>query len=783
MKNNRMSIGGAIIGTVAAAIFAAAIIGAAVFIVPVMGVAAIIGALTVIAALGSAFAIAGFIATIIITWQFLTSLPGMIWRGICAVPGLIKRLVLGTIEGVKQQTVKLGLFCWPYLEKFGEFIWPYLRPVVVSFGRAAWRFIRGAGKLLAQTAIRLDSIGWIHKLVGGPLKKAYDAIPWTMLWQEGSPFWIYNPDATEPVQDKKDKAWAWWLLGTAIFWLIVNIESGVVYTSLLGGIAKSWDSHLSVIFWTCFWTIAAVALQQYAIAQGNGQRTTLSLFWRKWLTARGANWLYDDTGKMYGAVTQNPKLKTRLPNFDYTLVQDNNDFPNIWPNLCYAFGEAGLKLASFGILLLTVNWILSTVAIAWVVLSNIVVPYLGRRLGELASAQFDEESELRRMAGRARTDAEAIALGRGEKVALTLLLQKMARVWMVWMDTMRVNRRLQFFQGTWVNIIFPVVAFLIAGILGHVPYGEVIQAAGYFTGFYQAANVYADQFGNIENLRQVLRRLCTFEDIAKECIQDAKTGKHIQVVPSSSGGLEFRGVTVLRPGSDDKLWDNLTWSQPQGSFTLWIAPDPQAQGLSTMVRTIIGYQNAGEGEIGRPHSTMVLAVKGDTFASTMRRFLSDPLPELITDDAKLMRALTLVGLDRLIERPDIGGLDGLVGASEGQPLQKDWLADDISKTERQKLFEARILVHEPDCVLVDAAGLNGEDERIMYANLRGKPNRTVFTAGFPSSMLLAIHDFVGILLPEGKWEAPVPVEEFRKKHPELLGTQAPAAAEDKKPTT
>lgn len=141
-------------------------------------------------------------------------------------------------------------------------------------------------------------------------------------------------------------------------------------------------------------------------------------------------------------------------------------------------------------------------------------------------------------------------------------------------------------------------------------------------------------------------------------------------------------------------------------------------GKSSLLRSIAGLWNVGSGAIKRPKGGAVFFLPQRSYAcaGTLRKQLLYPQgPETAgVGDAEISAVLKMVGLDRLLQEPGLGPLEG---ASEETGL----LAANLSAGELQRFGFARMLLTEGvSLVLLDEAtsGLDVDGEARMYEFLR-----------------------------------------------------------------
>lgn len=552
------------------------------------------------------------------------------------------------------------------------------------------------------------------------------SLPWRGLWNVSKPFWF---------SEQKWAAWA--LLLGSIALMVANVGIGVAIVKLSGRIAGAFQpfSYDELLKWVAIGIGLAFALgcvqSWYARL-----KTTLCLKWRRWLSASLINAWYDEKTRPYIKVVQ--KLQDKIPNPDYVMTQDPDSLSNVWIGLAFSLGETAVNLLSYGIILLMLSYLLSVTAVLWAAANTIAVILIGKSLFKLNDQAFNADAAVKVYAGRARTEGDAIAFGQGEKVARVQTVKRLNTVIDFWLDIMRVNFRMQLFSTTW-NLIMPMVPPLIMAFVyrGKVDYAYVVTATGAFTAFYNAANVLPNQFGAIANLAAIVNRLSSLMEAIAWCGQEPDRSKHIEI--SIGTKISFDKVTILTPDSSRVLWSELTFALSKGDKVLAVAPHVEAQGLTSLFKTVAGISNRGCGRLERPPADKIMFLTSniDLPPQTLRETLSYPDITPNPNDAELVQKLVSAQLPKLAER--MGGLDVLF----------DWKK--LSTTEQQRLGLARILLHKPEYVCVDAAALDEDVARTIYMAL-DLIGAAVMSLGTATPLLQSFHQQTLELLPNGAYK-------------------------------
>jgi putative ATP-binding cassette transporter len=507
------------------------------------------------------------------------------------------------------------------------------------------------------------------------------------------------------------------LLVTIFALMMGNIVLDMIANYLSGEVAKYvrlWDLHQFTLYFLLSvgvaWTTGPV--QVYA-AQF---RTQAALVWRDWFSGSLIHAWYDAVARPYFWITT--KLKD-VANPDQRMTQDPDSYANSTIGLTFSFVDAFSRMISWGSILIFLSYFLTGAAIFCAIISSILTVVIGKSLVALTYRLMDTEADLRFSAGRARENAESIAFGRGEAVNESLLKEKLKRVIRTLLEIMRVNRNMQLFTTTW-NLTMPLVptGIMVYMAPGPIDFDLIVRAAGAFTGFYNATNVFASQFGGLASYFAIVNRLGVFTEAIEWAGQDPLPGRHLDVKIGEN--IAFKDATILRADSSNVLVSKLNLKVCCGESILVYFTGKGAPGKTTFLRTIAGITNNGtSGSMERPPSDKVMFLNSpDLPEGTLSQTLSYPLVDEIADKELLQRTLNAVGLSSLPTR--FNGFDTVV------PSWKEVL----STTEQQRIVLARILLQKPRYVIIDDDILDEETERLMYTTLTAI-NATIVTTGSP----------------------------------------------------
>ena len=197
---------------------------------------------------------------------------------------------------------------------------------------------------------------------------------------------------------------------------------------------------------------------------------------------------------------------------------------------------------------------------------------------------------------------------------------------------------------------------------------------------------------------------------------------------------------MATPDGERELIRNLNFHLPPGKSLLIMGES--GSGKSSLLRTIAGLWNSGEGKIGRPpySSMMFLPQRPYMVPGSLRAQLDYPGATRKMEDEGMEEVLETVNLPELSDRVD-GDFDRAA----------DW-ANMLSIGEQQRLSFARLLLKEPAIAFLDesTSALDEPNEERLYHYL--KKHRYTFVSVGHRSTLLKYHDWLLRIGKDGAWE-------------------------------
>ena len=516
---------------------------------------------------------------------------------------------------------------------------------------------------------------------------------------------------------------------------VVQVYLSYAMRDMITGLTQrdraAWISGIWKFIAICFVSVPIGVFYRYS-------QERLSLAWRKWLTQTLIKRYF------FNRAYYRIRASESVDNPDQRIAEDVKLFTTGVLNFFLVIVNSLVTLAGFLGVLWFVSGQLVGVLFLYATIGTIVSMLFGRRLVGLYFNQYQKEASFRYSLVRVRENAESIAFFRGEKREHRDLIERLGEVldnslWIIgW------SRNLGFFSNGY-NYLALIIPGLIVGplyISGKVEFGVVTQADGAFAAVLGALSIIIVQIEGLSSFSAGIRRLGDLWDNLDDFdAEDARDAEEVKIdVNEQALRLKLEDVTVKTPSGDKTLAQHLSFELPNHGSLLIMGDS--GSGKSSLLRTIAGLWQSGNGSIDRPAQKhlIFLPQKPYMVPGNLRAQLMYPLSENDADDAAIAAVMKDVRLDDIFAR---------VGGDLGKIV--DW-TNVLSLGEQQRVAFARLFLKKPSIAFLDesSSALDEENERFIYEKLRS--SGIGFVSVGHRSTLKAFHDRLLVLRADGSSE-------------------------------
>jgi putative ATP-binding cassette transporter len=551
---------------------------------------------------------------------------------------------------------------------------------------------------------------------------------WSQLWRLVRPFFF-------------GRNWgrAWGQLGALIALSVavtgVGIWAGFVSGDLVTSLQKRDTAGYQAAFWLYLGTFA-LTIPLAAFYRFVEER--LALNWRDFL-ARTLMLRYFNNRAYYRLLSNEA-----IDNPDQRISEDARNFTVTALSFVLIVINSLIQIIGYTGVLWSISGTLVAVLLGYAIGGTLVAFLIGKRLIGLNYLQYEREADFRYGLVRVRDNAESIAFYRGERREFRDLRSRLGAVVGNMMMLIRWNRNLAFFTTGYnsLALILPMLIVAPLFLRGEVEFGKITQAAAAFSVFLAAVSLVITQFERLSAFAAGVTRLGGLWDSldAQDAEDDLEAEDEQIQVTEDQRTLILEKLTVSTPGGARELIRELDFKlEPGGSL---LVMGESGSGKSSLLRTIAGLWNSGEGKIGRPayRNMMFLPQRPYMVPGSLRAQLDYPGAGKNIDEATMHEVLETVNLPELAARVD-GDFDRTA----------DW-SNMLSLGEQQRLSFARLLLKEPAIAFLDesTSALDEANEERMYHYLR--KHRYTFVSVGHRSTLVKHHDWLLRIGKNASWE-------------------------------
>ncbi len=463
-------------------------------------------------------------------------------------------------------------------------------------------------------------------------------------------------------------------------------------------------------------------------------RMMLTIRWRKWLTEQYlGDWLSNQTFYRMKLVD-----RENTDNPDQRISEDINLFVSHALTLSLGLLREGVTLISFIVILwhmsgtleiplgqtvFVVGGYLVWAAIAYAGLGTWLTVKLGKPLVSLNFIQQRYEADFRFSLMRLRENSESVALYKGQKEEEKNFLARFQRVFGNYWQLMNLNKRLTWFTSGYgqLSIIFGILVAAPRYFANKISLGEMFQIADAYGTVQSSLSFFIDSFTQLAEWKAVIDRLGQFSTNMEKVQALRSEVTEPEIRRQAQPELAVEELDVLRPDGHRLLADFSLRLLPGDSL---LVSGPSGCGKSTLLRALAGIWPFGRGTINFPADKQALFLPQKSYIpiATLRQAIGYPGLTRPVEDDQLRLVLEECRLSFLA-----GRLDDM----------EDW-AQLLSLGEQQRLAFARVLLQQPDILILDEAttALDEPTEQQLYRLIKEQlPQAILISVGHRSTLL------------------------------------------------
>ena len=498
----------------------------------------------------------------------------------------------------------------------------------------------------------------------------------------------------------KDKMKPWLLIIGILILLFCVTGLNVSLSYIFRFLDTSLNVRNENAFWDFLWVYGLIVLIALPIISlYRFTRLKFGRYWREWLTNNFIERYFKN--RAYYLLDSNAQ-NSDIDNPDQRISEDIKNFTMVTLNFLIDILQAILTVTAFSAILWSISKTLTIGLLVYVGLGTWVAIYTGKKMIKIYYDQLRLEADFRYGLIHVRDNSESIAFYSGEKKEIKNILRRLYSalknydLWIIWQSIVDL------FQFSYSNLMRFPVYLLVAPLYfsGQIDFGTITQAWIAFFQVFGALSIVTNQIESISAFSASIFRLGNFDKTLTSITNSSSNKPCIRYVESST--LEFEKVTVKTPDGLRVLVQDLSFSLKKGDRMMIVGES--GIGKSSLLRSVAGLWDFGSGLIKKPSlsKTMFLPQQPYMLLGTLKEQISYPNSKDEFDLEDIDKVLRRVGLEQLVKDHNVNEV-------------KDWTRV-LSVGEQQRLAFARVLLNEPEFVILDegTSALDMENEKNLY---------------------------------------------------------------------
>ncbi len=380
---------------------------------------------------------------------------------------------------------------------------------------------------------------------------------------------------------------------------------------------------------------------------------------------------------------------------------------------------AGAAEFTLGGTLIVIPSYMAIAAVVYATIASLGAYLAGRPLVARVAHKNEMEAQFRAEMTRLRENAESIALIKGDADERSSVGESYGQVVAAWLRIVRQQGVIALVLNT-NSALFPIVPLLLIApkfLTGAITMGAVVQVVGAFSAVQAALIWFVDNFVRLAEWFASVTRVDELVEELEALDIGTIMEKDEQIVlgESEDDAIHLENLSIAHSNGRIVVAD-ATVTIPRGAKVL-IAGE-SGTGKSTLIRALAGIWPWGSGSIRVPAGQSIAFVPQKPYLphGTLRSILLYPDSDRVVPDEAVVAALQRCGLGYLARKLDLE--------------EEDWDRV-LSGGERQRVAFARLLLQQPDIIVMDEATSALDEE--SQASLLG-----LFDAELAAATLISV---------------------------------------------